>query len=50
MKSSNKNKLEKDNELVLEISISEEDGALFKRLKKIATTHKLPSKSGKQIK
>ncbi|WP_324069063.1 MAG: hypothetical protein RSE15_00640 [Flavobacterium sp.] len=50
MKSSNKKKLENENELVLEISISEEDSALFKRLKKIATTHKLPNNSGKIIK
>ena len=46
MKSSEKKKAEKETELVLEISISEEDGALFKRLKRIATTHKLPRKSG----
>lgn len=41
MKSSEKKKAEKETELVLEISISEEDGALFKKLKRIATTHKL---------
>ena len=46
MKSSEKKKAKKETELVLEITISEEDGALFKRLKSIVATHKLPRKSG----
>lgn len=41
MKSSEKKKAENETELVLEISISEKDGALFKRLKSIVTTQKL---------
>lgn len=43
MKSSSK-KIKKDSELVLEIEISDTDSILFKRLKKIITTHKLPTK------
>ena len=48
MKSSNKKLIEKDGELVLEISIEDKDSELFERLKRIATTHKLPRKSGKR--
>jgi len=44
MKSSEKKKAENETELVLEISISEKDGALFKRLKSIVTAQKLPKK------
>jgi DNA-directed RNA polymerase subunit L len=44
MKSCNKKKGKTNEELVLEIEISKEDGTLFKRLKKIITTHKLPTK------
>ena len=45
MKSSNKKLIEEDGELVLEISIEDKDSELFERLKRIATTHKLPRKS-----
>lgn len=44
MTSSNKKLIEKNNELVLEISIDNNDGELFSRLNKIVTTHKLPNK------
>ena len=46
MKSSNKKLIEEEGELVLEISIEDKDSELFERLKRIATTHKLPRKSG----
>ena len=46
MKSSNKKLIEEEGELVLEISIEDKDSELFERLKRIATTHKLPIKSG----
>lgn len=42
MKSSNKKLIEEEGELVLEISIEDKDSELFERLKRIATTHKLP--------
>ena len=45
MKSSNKKLIEEEGELVLEISIEDKDSELFERLKRIATTHKLPRKS-----
>ena len=48
MKSSNKKLIEKDGELVLEISIEDKDSELFERLKRIATTHKLPRTAGKR--
>jgi hypothetical protein len=50
MKSSNKKLIEKDGELVLEISIEDKDSELFERLKRIVTTQKLPNNSGKRIK
>ena len=50
MKSSNKKLIEKDGELVLEISIEDKDSELFERLKRIATTHKLPRTAGKRRK
>ena len=46
MKSSNKKLIEEDGELVLQISIDDNDSELFKKLKRIATTHKLPRSSG----
>ena len=46
MKSSNKKLIEEEGELVHEISIEDKDSELFERLKRIATTHKLPRKSG----
>lgn len=42
MKSSNKKQEENNEELVLQIEISENTGELFKKLERIATTHKLP--------
>lgn len=42
MKSSNKKVIKKDGELILKISIDDKDSELFKKLKRIATTHKLP--------
>lgn len=45
MKSSNKKLIEKDNELVLEISIEDNDSELFKRLNKIITSQIRPIKS-----
>lgn len=44
MKSSNKKVKKTNSELVLEIEISENDSTLFKRLKRIVATHKLPTK------
>ena len=46
MKSSNKKLIEEDGELLLEITIGNDDSELFEKLKRIATTHKLPRKSG----
>lgn len=47
MKSPDKKKVN-DSELVLEIAFSKEDGVLFKKLKRIFTTHKLPRSAGKR--
>jgi hypothetical protein len=44
MKSSNKKTLKKETELILEISIGDSDSELFKKLKRIVTTQKLPTK------
>ena len=48
MKSSNKKLIEEEGELVLEISIEDKDSELFERLKRIATTHKLPNNPEKR--
>lgn len=50
MKSYKKKLIEEEGELVLEISIEDKDSELFERLKRIATTHKLPRTAGKRRK
>lgn len=47
MKSLNKKAPKNNSELVLEIEISESDSTLFKRLKRIIVTQKLPTKKRK---
>lgn len=48
MKSSNKKLIEEDGELLLEITIGNDDSELFEKLKRIATTHKLPNNPEKR--
>jgi hypothetical protein len=50
MKSSNKNLIQEKDKLTLQISIEDEDSELFKRLNKIAATHKLPNNPEKPTK
>lgn len=50
MKSSNKKMIEEDGELLLEITIEENNSELFEKLIRIITTHKLLKNSGKRIK